>query len=101
MMSPEPRAPSPEPRAPSPENRAPSPVTKKLSYREQRELEALPGRIESLEAEQRTLNGKIAEPEFYSGPAAVIKEAVARLEALEKELEEVYARGHALDSRGQ
>jgi ATP-binding cassette subfamily F protein uup len=92
--SPEPRAASREPRAPSPEARA-----RKLSYREQRELEALPGRIESLEAEQRALNAKIADPEFYSEPAAVIKEAVARLEAIDVELADVYARWDALESR--
>src|SRR5215467_1793517 len=43
----EPRVASPESRVPSP--RAPSPESKKLSYREQRELESLPARIESLE----------------------------------------------------
>jgi ABC transport system ATP-binding/permease protein len=92
--SPEPRAASPEPRAPSGEPRA-----KRLSYREQRELEALPGRIESLEAEQRAINAKIADREFYSEPAAVIKEAVARLEAIDVELADVYARWDALESR--
>ena len=93
------RAPSSESRVSSPESRVPSPESKKLSYREQRELEALPGRIESLEAEQRTLNVKIADPAFYSEPADVIKEAVARLEAIHIELAEVYARWDALESR--
>jgi ATP-binding cassette subfamily F protein uup len=99
--SPEPRAASPESRAVSPEPRVPSPesTARKLSYREQRELETLPGRIESLEAEQRALNAKIADPEFYSEPAAVIKEAVARLEAIDVELADVYARWDALESR--
>jgi ATP-binding cassette subfamily F protein uup len=97
--SPEPRAASPEPRVPRPEPRVPGSETKKLSYREQRELETLPGRIESLEAEQRTLNTKIADPAFYSEPADVIKVAVARLEAIGKELAEVYARWDALESR--
>jgi ATP-binding cassette subfamily F protein uup len=62
-------------------------------------LEALPGRIESLEAEQRTLNAKIADTDFYSEPADVIKVAVARLEALEAELADVYARWDTLDAR--
>jgi ABC transport system ATP-binding/permease protein len=96
---PEPRVPNREPRVPSPESRAPSPESKKLSYREQRELDALPARIESLEAEQRTLNAKIADPAFYSEPGAVIKDAVARLAAIEIELADVYARWDALDSR--
>src|SRR5499427_2633025 len=55
------------------------PASKKLSYHEQRELEALPARIDALEAEQRALNAKIADPLFYTEPAAVITEAVARL----------------------
>jgi ATP-binding cassette subfamily F protein uup len=62
-------------------------------------LEALPGQIESLEAEQHTLNAKIADPDFYSEPADVIKVAVARLEALEAELADVYARWDTLDAR--
>jgi len=83
----------------SPEPRVPSHETKKLSYREQRELEMLPGRIESLEGEQRALNAKIADPAFYSEAPAAIKDAVARLDAIEKELAEVYARWDALESR--
>ncbi len=99
MSSPEGRGPSPEARGQSPESRAPSAEAKKLSYREQRELEALPGRIESLEAEQRTLNAKIADPAFYSEPTDVLKVAVARLDAIGTELAEVYARWDRLESR--
>ena len=39
--------------------------SKKLSYKEQRELEALPAHIEALEAEQRELNARVAGPAFY------------------------------------
>jgi ATP-binding cassette subfamily F protein uup len=99
VPSAEPRAPSPEPRAPSPEPRAASPESRKLSYKEQRELEGLPGRIESLEVEQRALNAKIADPAFYSEAADTIRAAVARLETIEAELAEVYARWDALESR--
>ena len=93
------RAPSPEPRAPRGEPRVPSPESKKLSYREQRELEGLPGRIDSLEAEQRALNAKIADPAFYSEAADMIRAAVARLEAIEAELAAVYTRWDSLESR--
>jgi ATP-binding cassette subfamily F protein uup len=96
---PESRAPSREPRVASPEPRAASPESRKLSYREQRELDALPGKIESLEAEQRALNAKIADPAFYSEPAETIRAAVSRLESLEAELSDVYTRWDALESR--
>jgi ATP-binding cassette subfamily F protein uup len=76
-----------------------SPESRKLSYREQRELDALPGKIESLEAEQRALNAKIADPAFYSEPAETIRAAVARLESIEAELSDVYTRWDALESR--
>lgn len=38
---------------------------KKLSYKEQKELEELPGRISSLEAEQGSISAKLADSEFY------------------------------------
>jgi len=96
---PEPRVPSPESRAPSREPRVPSPEPKKLSYKEQRELDALPGRIESLEAEQRSLNERIADPAFYLESAEAIRAAMARAESLEAELSVVLARWDELESR--
>jgi ATP-binding cassette subfamily F protein uup len=99
VPKPEPRTTSPEPRAASDGPRAVSPESRKLSYREQRELDALPARIEALEAEQRALNAKIADPAFYSEGAEAIKAAVARLESIEAELSDVYTRWDALESR--
>ena len=72
---------------------------KKLSYKEQRELDALPARIEALEAEQRNLNARIASPEFYKEPRADINATLARVDALEPELIDAYDRWHDLDSR--
>jgi ABC transport system ATP-binding/permease protein len=71
----------------------------KLSYREQREFDELPARIEALEAEQRMLGATIADPEFYRQPGAAINAALARMQALEHELADSYARWDALDSR--
>jgi ABC transport system ATP-binding/permease protein len=71
----------------------------KLSYREQRELEALPARIEALEAEQSELHLLMGEADFYRQPGARIAAAVERLEALKDELEECYARWQALESQ--
>jgi ATP-binding cassette subfamily F protein uup len=73
--------------------------SKKLSYRERRELDDLPARIEALEAEQRALGTTIADQEFYKQPAAVITDALSRTQAIEQELANLYARWDALDSR--
>ena len=66
-----------ERRAPRNAGRAVSSL-KKLSYRERREFEALPARIEALEAEQRALAATIADPLFYKQPAATITAALER-----------------------
>ena len=72
---------------------------KKLTYRERREFEGLPTRIEALETEQRTIGGTIADPSFYKQPAQTITAALARAESIERELCNLYARWDALDSR--
>ena len=72
---------------------------RKLSYRERREFEEMPARIETLEVEQRALGGTIADPTFYKQPAAQIATAVERAEQIERELGTLYARWAELDSR--
>jgi ATP-binding cassette subfamily F protein uup len=72
---------------------------KKLSYKEQRELDALPGRIEALEAEQRDLSARIAGRDFYKSPRADIDAALARVDPLAQQLAEAYSRWHDLESR--
>jgi len=73
----------------------------KLSYKEQRELEGLPPRIETLEAEQRALRERTAGTEFYKESPDAIREALARVDAIEVELVDAYARWHELESRRQ
>ena len=75
------------------------PSKRRLSYKEQREFESLPARIEALETEQRTLNERVATPEFYKEPAETINHTLARLEALEHELTAAYTRWDELESR--
>lgn len=53
---------------------------RKLSYKEQRELDTLPKTIEQLEAEQEKLQQVIADPDFYQQPAEKIKEVTTQLE---------------------
>jgi len=71
---------------------------RKLSYKDQRELEALPQRIELLEAEQAELQERVSNPEFYQQPQAEISAALERLETVAAELEEGYARWEVLES---
>jgi ATP-binding cassette subfamily F protein uup len=75
------------------------PAKAKLSFKEQRELAALPATIEQLEAERDTLRARTAGSEFYKEPADVIRDTLARLEAIDPELTAAYARWHALDAR--
>lgn len=75
-----------------------TPQKRKLSFREQRELEALPGTIEALEAEQAALAAEVSAPDFYKRPAAEIHQTMARLEALPGEIEAALKRWDELDS---
>jgi ATP-binding cassette subfamily F protein uup len=79
--------------------RKPAAGPRKASYKEQQELLALPGRIESLEAEQQRLQEAVASPDFYKEPADTIARTLARLETIEQELLDVLARWDELDSR--
>lgn len=72
---------------------------RKLSYKEQRELDDLPQRIEALEAEQVQLHQKLAEPTFYRQAGPEISQVTNRLQELEAELQAAYARWGDLDSR--
>jgi len=74
------------------------PARRKLSYKERRELEGLPERIETLEGEQQDLHATLADPAFYRREGTEIAEAKARLEAVERELGEVYSRWEELES---
>ena len=71
----------------------------KLSYKEQRELDALPALIESLEHEERELQARIASPEVYKERREDIDAALARQQALAVELATAYERWSALESR--
>ena len=71
---------------------------RKLTFKEGKELEALPGRIEKLEQEQKGLYEQMAIPEFYRSPGDRISRARARVEELRQELEGAYERWEELES---
>ena len=90
---------SPDP-TPVEGGRTPPPARRKLSNKEQREVMALPMRIEALESERTSLGAAIAGPDFYKEPPDAIARALARVAALEQELLKAYSRWNELDSRG-
>ena len=72
---------------------------RKLSYKEQRELEALPARIEALEAEQAQLAEAMAGTELYREGPERIATVHARHAAIEEELMTCLERWQALEKR--
>ena len=82
----------PEPRKQSPPRQA-----RRLTYNEQRELEALPERIEALEAELAKLHQLTADPAFYRSAPAEIVSVRGRLQSLQGEIAETYRRWEELE----
>jgi ABC transport system ATP-binding/permease protein len=72
---------------------------RKLSYKEQRELDELPKRIEALEAEQLALSAFLAQPESYTKEADRAMQAQARVAAIDDALLEAMERWEALGKR--
>ena len=58
-------APAAKPERPSEKDKPKPNRTAKLSYKEQRELDALPDEIAALEAEQADLNAQLSDPEIF------------------------------------
>ena len=77
----------------------PAPARTKLSYKEQRELDALPARIEALEAEQKSLQEQLASPTLYAEDASRAGELHVRHETIENELTAALERWELLGSR--
>ncbi|WP_027896823.1 ATP-binding cassette domain-containing protein [Zestomonas thermotolerans] len=73
------------------------PAKKKLSYKLQRELEALPGLIEEQEAKIAALNAEVTDPAFYQRPASETAAALQRLQELQEELDAMLERWAELE----
>ena len=69
---------------------------RKLSFNEQRELDALPDQIEALEAEQSALHEQMADPAFYQQNGEDVTAAQTRLEQIDNDLKQAYARWEEL-----
>jgi ATP-binding cassette subfamily F protein uup len=70
---------------------------RKLNNKERAELDALPKKIEALEAEQTVLTAKLADPHFFKKPATEVTQATVRLHEIEAELARAYARWSELE----
>ncbi|AWI08417.1 ATP-binding cassette domain-containing protein [Ereboglobus luteus] len=71
---------------------------RKLTNKENRELDELPAKIEALEAEQAGLTAKLSDPDFYKSDSAAAPVVHARLEELESTLATAYARWEELET---
>ncbi|WP_298293113.1 ATP-binding cassette domain-containing protein [Thiomonas sp.] len=87
------------PAPPAPAAPVSAPAKRKLSYREQRELQELPARIAALEAEQKALADQLADPASYASGALRIREIQERYAQIDEELLDLLERWEALDAK--
>ena len=74
---------------------------KKLSFKENQELNELPQRIEQLEQEQTTLIEQMNDPRYYENDSEVIKADTQRLQSIEADLNLAYERWETLENKKQ
>ncbi len=70
----------------------------RLSYKDQRELEALPGKIAALEEEQKSLSAKLEDPKLYAGDPQAAQGFASRLTEIDDELLVLLERWEALEA---
>ena len=74
------------------------PKKKKLGYREQQELQQLPGKIDQLEQQQDKLTALISDPGFYQQDSKTVDNTVRELDQISKELDQCLQRWTELES---
>lgn len=94
---------SPTPDAPPTTNTGASPEARrqrapKFLNRQHRELEALPGQIETLEHEQAQLTKKLQDPVLYRTDPGALPKIEAELEGLQAKIKTSFARWQELES---
>jgi ATP-binding cassette subfamily F protein uup len=90
-------APAPAPVRSAPV-RAPAAAKRKLSYKEQRELEALPDLIDQLESEQKAIHEQLADGSLFVSDATRAAQLAERSARIEEELLAALERWEALGS---
>ena len=84
-----------------PSSPAPAKAAAKLSFKEEKELAAIPAEIEKLELEQSDINLKLADGELYKNQAALVKTLQARVVEIDSLLEKSLARWEELDAKSK
>ncbi len=73
------------------------PAKRRLTFKERRERDALPGSIEKIDAEIAALHAEMAQPDYYRQTGPRIAEQAARLKQLENDLATAYERWEELE----
>jgi ATP-binding cassette subfamily F protein uup len=71
---------------------------RKLSYKDQRELDALPEKISALENEQATLQAQVNDGAFYQQPRELVASTLQHLESIGDAIEIAMRRWEELES---
>jgi len=71
----------------------------KLSYKDQRELDALPGEIEGMELEKAEIESRFCDPDYFSKDAEGFQKDQQRLSNLEEKLTSTYAHWGELEAK--
>lgn len=74
-------------------------AVKKLSYKEQRELDSLPETIADLESQIEQLQNKMAQPDFYQQDKSEITKANEQMSDIESKLESAFERWEELEEK--
>jgi len=77
---------------------APVVAKKKLSYKLQRELDAVPGKIDALEQQMAALQSEIADPAFYQRASGDTSGVLARVDSVQQEMDKLLERWAELDA---
>ncbi len=71
---------------------------KRLSYKDQREFDELPAKLESLESQKSELEALVADPTFYERHQDEIKKTLSDLQSISEAIEATYSRWEELES---
>ncbi len=89
---------APEAEVPTRSARRAGSAARRLSYKEQRELAELPGRLQQLEGDKQRVESELADPTLYRGAQQALQERLAQLASLTAQIEAGYARWSELES---